>query len=104
MGAKTSKCYSFLKSLLNLFNLFLNVLINGPHKELFWNFEVRFLKIFLISSLYPMETPKTSIIWQMSNRRVKWSELWASWVSIQCTQGTFDISVIKVILGLFSAF
>ncbi len=49
---------------------------------------------------------KTSIIWKTSDRRVKGSEIWASGVSIQSTQGTFDTSVIKVILDLrsFGAF
>ncbi len=33
MAAKISKCYSSLKSLLNLFNLFLNFLLSRPHKS-----------------------------------------------------------------------
>ena len=32
------------------------------------------------------------------------SEIWASGVSINCAQDTFDTSVIKVILGSFDAF
>ena len=36
--------------------------------------------------------------------RAKQSEIWASRVSIQCTQGTFDTLVIKVILESFGAF
>ncbi len=51
-----------------------------------------------------MGKPKPSIIWKMSDRRVKQSEIWVSGVSIQCTQGTFDTSVIKVILGSFGVF
>ncbi len=51
-----------------------------------------------------MGKPKTSIIWKMSDRRGKRIETWASGVSIQCTQGNVDTSVIKVILGSFSAF
>ena len=42
MGAKTSKRYSSLKSLLNLFKLVLNFLLSGPHNSTFfdfWNFE-----------------------------------------------------------------
>ncbi len=35
----------------------------------------------------------------MVGRRAKKSEIWASGVSIQCTQGNFDTSEIKVILG-----
>ena len=50
-----------------------------------------------------MGKPKTSIIWKTSDRRAKRSGIWASGVSIQCTQGTFDASVIKVILGSFGA-
>ncbi len=38
-----------------------------------------------------------------SGRRAKRSEIWASGVSIQYTQGTFDIQVIKVILGSLGA-
>ncbi len=33
MGAKTSKRYSSLKSLLNPFKLFLNFLLSGPDKS-----------------------------------------------------------------------
>ena len=33
VGAKTSKRYSFLKSLLNLFKRFLNFHLCGPHKR-----------------------------------------------------------------------
>ncbi len=33
MGAKTSKRYSSLKSLLNPFNLFQNFLLSGSHKS-----------------------------------------------------------------------
>ncbi len=51
-----------------------------------------------------MGKSKTSIIWKTSDRRAKQSEIWAPGVSIQCTQGTFDTSVIKVILGSFGAF
>ncbi len=51
-----------------------------------------------------MGKPKTSIIWKTSDRRAKWNEIWTSWVSVHSTQGTFDTSVIKVILGSFGAF
>ncbi len=51
-----------------------------------------------------MGKQKTSIIWKTSDRRVKKREIWASGVSIQCTPGTFDTSVIKVILGSFGEF
>ena len=51
-----------------------------------------------------MGKPKSSIIWKTSDRRAKRSEIWASGVSLQCTQGTFDTSVIKVVLGPFGAF
>ncbi len=37
-------------------------------------------------------------------RRAKRSEIWASGVSIQCIQGTFDSYVLDVILGSFGAF
>ncbi len=73
-------------------------------KVLFWIFEIlsfRFLTNFWISPLHPMGKPKTSIIWKTSDCRAKQSEIWASGVSIQSTQGTFDTSVVKVILGSF---
>ena len=38
MGAQNSKRYSALKSLLNLFKLFLNFLLSGPHKSTIWDF------------------------------------------------------------------
>ena len=47
---------------------------------------------------------KISIIRKMSECRAKLSEIWASGVSVQCTQGTLDTSVIKVFLGSFGAF
>ncbi len=50
-----------------------------------------------------MMKPKTSIIWKMSDCRAKRSEICASVVSIQCTQDTFDTSVIKVIPGSVGA-
>ncbi len=51
-----------------------------------------------------MGKPKTSIIWKTRDRRAKQTEIWASGVSIQCTQGTFDTEVVKVILGSFGVF
>ncbi len=39
-----------------------------------------------------------------NDRRAKRGEIWASGVSIQCTQGTFNTSVNKVILGSFDGF
>ncbi len=41
---------------------------------------------------------------KMAGRRAKQREIWASWVSIQCTEGTFDTSVIKFIRGGGGAF
>ncbi len=40
-----------------------------------------------------------SFIWKTACRRAKRSEIWASGVTIQCIQGTFDSTVLKVILG-----
>ena len=82
-GSQNFKRYSSLKSLLNLFNLFLNFNFLSVvfTKVLFWIFEIlnfRFLTIFLISPLYPMRKPKTSIIWKTSDRIAKQSEIWAS--------------------------
>ncbi len=51
-----------------------------------------------------MGKPKTSIIWKTSDRRANRIEIWASGVSIQCTQGAFDTLVIKAILGSFGVF
>ena len=47
---------------------------------------------------------RQACISKMAGRRVKLSEIWASGVSIQCTQGTFDTTVLNVILGSFGAF
>ncbi len=44
MRAKTSKCYSSPKSVLNPLKLFLNFLLTGPHKG---TYSFRFLK-FLV--------------------------------------------------------
>ncbi len=46
---------------------------------------------------------KTSIIWKMSDRRVKRREIWDSWVVIQHIWGTFVLLAFKVILGSYSA-
>ena len=40
MGVKTSKRYSSLKLLLNLFNFFLNFLPSGPNKSTLLDFEI----------------------------------------------------------------
>ncbi len=37
-GSKISKRYSYIKSLLNIFKLFLNFLLSGPHKSFFFFF------------------------------------------------------------------
>ncbi len=51
-----------------------------------------------------MGKPKTLIIWKTSDRRAKQSEILALGVSTKFTQGTFDTSGIKAILGSFGAF
>ncbi len=50
-----------------------------------------------------MEKTKTSIIWKMSYRRAKRSEIWESRVVFQYIQGTFGIVASKVILRSFGA-
>ena len=91
MGGKISKCYFSYKSQPKAFKLFLNFLINGPHKSMFGIFEIlslRFLTIFFFSKianspLYPIEKSKTSIIWKRSDHRAKRSEIWDLWVVVQ---------------------
>ena len=41
---------------------------------------------------------------ETSDRGAKQSEIWAPGVNIQCIQGTFDSSVVKVIVWSFGAF
>ena len=56
VGAKSSKSYSSLKSLLNLFKPFLKFLLHGPHKSVVldvWNFELLIFDIFLKFSIIP---------------------------------------------------
>ena len=48
MGAKISKRYSSLKSLLNLLKLFLNFLLSGPDKSTVWIFEILSFWFFTI--------------------------------------------------------
>ncbi len=80
MEAKISERYSY-KLQPKAFKLFLNFLSNGPHKTTFGIFEIlrlRFLMIFFRKFQIhhcPMENPKTSIIWKMSDRRAKRSEI-----------------------------
>ncbi len=143
MGAKTSKRYSSLKSLSNLFNLFRNFLLSCCHKGTvldFWNFKFPIFNKFLnfTIALYgetkkPQLSGKRATVernwvtfgpqwwvfsvhrvlltlqwlrsfsghsvhsdyWQaciskMAGRIAKRIEIWASGLSIQCTQGTFD--------------
>ncbi len=40
----------------------------------------------------------------MVGRTAKWMKIWASGVSVQCIQDTFDSQVFKVSLGSFGAF
>ncbi len=64
MGAKTSKRYSSLKSLLNPFKLFLNFLLSGPDKSTvldFWNFEFLIVQEFCSFSLM-----YTGYFWHLS--------------------------------------
>ena len=93
MGAKTSKIYSSLKSLLNPFKLCLNFLLVILTKVLVWIFKILsfwFLTNFWISHLNSTGKQKTSTIWKTSDRSAKRSEIWASGVSVQCIKGTFD--------------
>ena len=56
MEAKISKYYSPLKSLLNLFNFFLNFLVSSPHKSTvldFWTFEFPIFNEFLNFPIIP---------------------------------------------------
>ena len=43
---------------------------------------------------------RQACISKIASRREKQSEIWASGVSVLCTQGAFDTSVIKVILSI----
>ena len=55
-GAKTSKRHYSLKSLLNLFNLFLNFLLSCPHKSVFfnfWNFKFPIFNEFFYFTIVP---------------------------------------------------
>ena len=109
MGAKTSKRYSSIKSLLNPFEPFLNFLLSGSHKGTvldFWNFEIPIFNEFFNFIIVPYGEikKKKPIIWKTSDLGAKRSEIWASGVSIQCRKGTLDTLVIKVILGPFGAF
>ena len=86
MGVKISKRSSY-KSQPKVFKLFLNFLPIAPHKNTLIIFEIlslRFLMIFFSkisnSPLYPMEKPKTSIIWKTSDCRAKRSKTWDSGV------------------------
>ncbi len=90
MGAKTSKHYS-LKPLLNLFKLFMHFLFSVLHKSTvlnFWNFEFPIFHQCLNFTIVPYE--ETQNLWKTNDGRAKRSEIWASRVSTQCIQETFD--------------
>ncbi len=81
------------------FKLPLNFLPSGPHKSTGWDFLIFDITIFhdffcenFTFSIVPYmyrETKNCSYL-ERSHRRAKLSEIWASSVSIQCIQGTFD--------------
>ncbi len=65
---------------------------------------VRFLTFFLRKFTFScMEKPKTSTIWNTSDRRAKQSDMWDSQAEIEYIWGTFGIVAFKVILESFSA-
>ncbi len=83
----------------NLFSIFLSSVVLTKVLFLdFWNFQFLIFNEFFKFTL--VRDGETYIIWKTSHRRAKRSEIRALWVSIQCTQGTFDTSVLKVILGV----
>ena len=98
MGMKISKRYSSFKLLLNYSKLLLKFLLSGPHKRTlldFWNFEFPICKIFfffffLKFTNVPYGETKNLNYLETSERRAKWSGIWASGMRIQCIQGTFD--------------
>ncbi len=61
----------------------------------FWNFEFLILTNFLNSPLHPIgkQNPQLSKKKKKkkNERRAKWSEIWASVVSIQCIKGTLAV-------------
>ncbi len=71
----------------------------------FWNFEFLIFNDFFAkisnSPLYPVEKPKSSIIWKTSDRRAKRSEIWHSQVLTIPIWCTFDLVAFNVILGSF---
>ena len=72
MGAKTSKRYTSLKSLLNPFKLFLVFLPNGPHKTTFGIFEKKSSKLLEFTIVSYAET-KNLNYWKI--RREKLSKM-----------------------------
>ena len=91
MVAKTSKRYPFLKSLLNLFNLFLNFLLSGPHKSThFWNFEFSIFNEFLNFTIVPYGETKNLNYLQNKQPQSETELNLGLGVDIQCIQGTFD--------------
>ncbi len=58
----------------------------------------------ILGSLDAIRVYEKNCISKISGRREKRSEIWASEVSIQCIQGTFDTQVVKIILGSLGAF
>ncbi len=70
MGAKTSKRYSSLKSLLNIYKLFLNFLLSGIHKSTvldFWNVEFMIFHDFFRVTMgsYGSQNVKTLLLPQI---------------------------------------
>ena len=74
MGAKISKRYTSLKSILNLFNLFLNCLLIGSHKNTALdcsNFEFPIFNEFFNFTIVPMGKSKNLNFLETSDRRAK---------------------------------
>ncbi len=57
---------------------FESFLLSGSHQSTVLDFEITIFHDFLISLLYRMGNPKTSIIWKTSDHRAKRSEIWDS--------------------------
>ncbi len=85
-GSEIFKTLLLLQIAAKSLKLVLNFPPNGPHKNRSGIFEILscwFLKIFFENLKFIIVAYgeiKTSIIWKMSDRRAKLSEIWDSWV------------------------
>ncbi len=93
-GSQNFNCYSSLKLLLKLINLFLNFLLSCPRKSTVWILEIFEFPIFIFFFYFTIvpygETEKHQLSGKRATVERNGVKFGPRGVCIQCKQGTFD--------------